>query len=310
MKTIYLLSIGLFLNLTIAQAQNALTYKNEKGDQHLAGPVTIADFKSDTTYANWYNESYESFELQDKKTKWSKNLKDTEVNIYMGTWCGDSQEWVPQFIKLWEALGLNKDQIKITALYDTDEQYKQGPNGEEKGLNIHRVPTFIFKKDGNEYARIVESPSTDLVTDVAQIALGYPSSPNYAAANYLLDLFDQKTIEEIYNNYQDIFYRTYGKVGKYNELNTLGNVLLAADQKKQALVVFQLNTYFFAGNWYTHYKLGETYEKIEENEAALKSYEKAISIKEDHTESLEAIERLKKLVPEASPTEENTSEEE
>ena len=45
----------------------------------------------------------------------------------------------------------------LLKLYDRDEKYKQGPNGEEKGEKIHRVPIFIINRDGKESARIVES---------------------------------------------------------------------------------------------------------------------------------------------------------
>ena len=62
----------------------------------------------------------------------------------MGTWCGDSKEWVPSFLKIWDQLGLDRKKLIFTALYDIDERYKQGPNGEEKGKQIHRVPNFIF----------------------------------------------------------------------------------------------------------------------------------------------------------------------
>jgi len=62
--------------------------------------------------------------------------------------------------------------LEIIALYN-GEKTKQGPNGEEKGMGIHRVPTFIFEQGGKEIARIVEDPATDFETDIAQIALGF-----------------------------------------------------------------------------------------------------------------------------------------
>ena len=60
-----------------------------------------------------------------KKQKWAKNLKNIQVDIYLGTWCGDSKYWVPKFIKLWDELGLNKNQLKLIALYGGKERYKQ-----------------------------------------------------------------------------------------------------------------------------------------------------------------------------------------
>ena len=102
---------------------------------------------------------------------------------------------MPKFVKLWDELGLKRSQLRLLVFTMTKERYKTSPGGEEKGQQIHRVPAFIFKSENIEYARIVESPKNDLITDVAQIALGYPSSPNYEGANYLFKLFDTETFE-------------------------------------------------------------------------------------------------------------------
>ena len=50
-------------------------------------------------------------------------------------------------MKPWDLLGLELAQLEFIALYVDDDRYKQGPNGEEKGKNIHRVPTFIFYEE-------------------------------------------------------------------------------------------------------------------------------------------------------------------
>ena len=131
------------------------------------------------------------------------------------------------------------------ALYDGIEKYKQGPNHEEKGLHIHRVPTFIFKKKGKEYARIVESPRNDLEKDLAQIALGYASEPNYRAATYLLNLFDSTSMEEIWKDVNNHFAEIWRLTGKDSELNTLGYVLDRSGRKDQALLVFQMNSIIY-----------------------------------------------------------------
>ena len=48
----------------------------------------------------------------------------SEVDIYMGTWCGDRNYGL--YFLFWDRCD------------DSDEKYKQGPNGEEKGKNIAR----------------------------------------------------------------------------------------------------------------------------------------------------------------------------
>lgn len=289
LTTFYLLSISLSL------AQGVEFYTNDDGDKHIWGEFPVHQLQEDTTYSTWFNKGYEKFSLEQKELEWTKKLQNKEVDIYLGTWCGDSQEWVPQFLKLWDELGLERDQLRFIALHSSDEKYKQGPNGEEKGLNIHRVPTFIFKEDGNEIGRIVESPSTDLLTDVAQIALGYPSAPNYKGASYFLDLFDKMTMDEVYEDIQNIYNTAYYKVGRSAELNTLGKVLKAGGKNKEASLVFQLNTYYHSSVWYTHNSYAELLTEMENYSEAVKAYEKVISIYPDNEKAKAELERIKPL---------------
>lgn len=307
MKRLLTFTITAIITISALKAQEIQFYNTEEDDKHIWGEFPIDYLKEDTTYSNWYNESYNSFTLEKTDYDWVKNLEDDKVEIYLGTWCGDSQEWVPQFLKLWDELGLSRDQLKFTALYGSGDDYKQGPNGEEEGLNIHRVPTFIFKDDGNEYARIVESPNTDLLTDVAQIALGYPSAPNYRGANYMLQVFDTMSMDEIYKDINNIYRTAYYKVGRYAELNTLGHVLSAADKKKEALLVFQFNTYYYPGNWRAHDSYAELLVEMENYPEAIKEYEKIVSLNPENEEAKAELDRLNKLIPEQKEVEEKAA---
>ena len=178
-------------------------------------------------------------------------------------------------------LDLYRDKLNYTALYDIDEHYKQGPNGEEKGMQIHRVPTFIFKRNGKEIARIVETPQNDLLTDIGQIALGLPSQPNYKAANYLMNLLEEKSVEEVRADLNTYFYKTYDYLGKSGELNTLGNVYLHSDRIEEAILVFEFNFYFFR---YNPYIIG--------------SYAKGLALKGETKKAKEFYERALKIDPE------------
>ena len=178
-------------------------------------------------------------------------------------------------------MGLDRKKLSYTALYDTDERYKQGPNGEEKGLQIHRVPTFIFKRDGKEIARIVETPQNDLLTDIGQIALGLPSKPNYKAANYLMNLLEEKSVEEIRADLNTCFYKTHDHLGKSSELNTLDNVFLRSDRIEEVVLVFEFNSYFFR---YDTYIIG--------------SYAKGVAFQGETKKAKEFYERALKIHPE------------
>jgi len=287
MKSIIFFCSILFSTITIAQP---LSYIDHEGDKHLVGSISIEDLQSDP-YKDWFNSSYE--EGPSEKAKWSKKLKGTEVEVYLGTWCGDSKNWVPKFVKLWDELGLDRNQLDCIALYSDQDRYKQGPSGEEKGKDIHRVPTFIFKENGEEYARIVESPSTDLVTDLAQIALGYAAEPNYMAATYLLDLFKMEEIPAISESLEEHKEEIRRKVMGSSELHTLGNVLLYSDRTEEALVVFQINSMIFPFDPRAHFGVGKTLETLGKSEEAISSYEKALDINPEYTYAEKRLSALK-----------------
>ena len=170
----------------------------------------------------------------------------------------------------------------IIALYDSKEKYKQDPNEEEKGKNIRRVPTFIFKEKGEEFARIVESPRNDLLTDIKQIATGTASKPNYLAASYFLDLFDQVETKEVNKNIREHYNAIYGLTCKSHELNTLGHVYLSAGKIDEAILVFYLNTYLFRyePNFYLNY--GIALEANDELEKAKENFSKALELEPEY----------------------------
>uniref|UniRef100_UPI0040577D57 hypothetical protein n=1 Tax=Roseivirga sp. TaxID=1964215 RepID=UPI0040577D57 len=282
----------IFFILSI-NTQEVNSYQNERGERHLAGKFPIEYLQKDSVFQVWFDKNYAEFAVNKGDNKWKKSLKNTQIDIYLGTWCGDSQKWVPSFLKLWDELGLDRKQLTFIALYDGDENYKQGPNREEKDLKIHRVPTFIFKKDDKEYARIVESPRNDLQTDLAQIAMGYPSEPNYRAATYLLDLFEEKPLQEIYTEANAHLNEVYHLVGKSGELHTLGRVLTSSDRLDQGLLVLQFNTII---NPYTPAVLNryaDALAKKGQHEMAIATFEKVLQIAPKDENALAQLEKLK-----------------
>ena len=276
------------------KAQSPLTYQNESGETHLAGPVSIADLRSEP-FRSWFDESYAQMSVPEELPKWRKQLKNVQVDIYMGTWCGDSKRWVPRLIKLWEALGLHPKDLTICALYGGEDRYKQGPNGEERGKKIHRVPTFIFKKAGAECARIVESPVTDLQRDLAQIALGYPPEPNYRAAQYLMDTFEKASTQEIMDAGEEHIDVVGGLVGSPSELNTLGYVYLRSGRIEEALATFQLNTLCYGYVPSMHYHYARALEKAGNLEKAILAYEKVLASDYREKEAQDRLTALKEL---------------
>jgi tetratricopeptide (TPR) repeat protein len=170
--------------------------------------------------------------------------------------------------------------------------YKQGPNGEEKGKLIHRVPSFIFKNKGEEFARIVEFPVNDLETDLAQIALGYESEPNYRAATYLLELFDADSLDSIYKNVQTHFNNVYRLVGKEKELNTLGNVFKYSNRIPESLLTFEINSVIFPYSPDVLNSYAEALLENEQKDRALQLFKRVVGLEPAYESAIEKIKLL------------------
>ncbi|MEO0732010.1 MAG: hypothetical protein AAFZ52_04190 [Bacteroidota bacterium] len=265
---------------TCVRAQTPQTYTNDDGDTHLVGSLQVADLQR-APYAEWYAKNTELDQPMSAVPEWADRLKDVSVEIFLGTWCGDSKTWVPRFVTLWQDLGLDPEQLDFIGLYGRGDQYKQGPSHEETGRKIHRVPTFVFTREGEEIARIVERPRTDLVTDVAQIALGHPAAPRYAAANYLLDVLADTPADSIDAHLREHFGIIRRDIGSTSELNTLGYVLLRAGRIDAAVLAFRINAFVFR-----------------HSPNILDSYAEGLLAKGETAAALQLYERVLELTPE------------
>lgn len=93
------------------------------------------------------------------------NLEGITITLVLGTWCSDSKEQVPRFYKV-----LNGVSFDLTRLRQICVDSSKSPCGVDiSDLDIVKVPTFIFFKDGKELGRIIETPVTSLEKDMLMI---------------------------------------------------------------------------------------------------------------------------------------------
>ncbi|MBW8244551.1 thioredoxin family protein [Muricauda oceani] len=152
----------------------------ENGRQLLVGKINLEGLQSQP-YGSWFQNKYDNYHPDDTMvTLFKEKLSEYNTKLFLGTWCGDSKRESPRFIKILEAADFPMEQLEIIALDYRKGHYKTSPTGEEKGLNIIKVPTIIFFKDGKEVNRIVESPLETLEEDIAQIVFEKDYVPNYA----------------------------------------------------------------------------------------------------------------------------------
>ncbi|NDV16818.1 thiol reductase thioredoxin [Muricauda sp. TY007] len=179
MKKVFITLLMLCIACVSAQEFNR-EITTENGLKFLVGQINLDGLQSQP-YNNWFQNRYESYHPDETMVAlFKEKLAEYDIKLFLGTWCGDSKRESPRFIKILEATDFPMEQLEIIALDYRKGHYKTSPTGEEKGLNIIKVPTIIFFKDGKEVNRIVESPQETLEEDIAQIVFKKDYVPNYA----------------------------------------------------------------------------------------------------------------------------------
>ena len=119
------------------------------------------------TSLEWQN-NYKNYQVDESfldtlKAKTGDNLK---IDVYLGSWCSDSLNHVPAFIKIMAAA-----QIQDTAVnyFEVDKKPNKNVKYYVKELKVEKVPTFIFSRRGKELGRIVENPTNSLIEDIVEI---------------------------------------------------------------------------------------------------------------------------------------------
>jgi thiol-disulfide isomerase/thioredoxin len=98
-----------------------------------------------------------------------KISKDLSIEIFLGTWCGDSRREVPHFFKIIDEL--DTDLFNNVQLWAVDRSKKIPGSDLAENRNIKYVATFIIYSDDVELGRIIEVPEKTLEEDMLRIIL-------------------------------------------------------------------------------------------------------------------------------------------
>ncbi|WP_299228649.1 thioredoxin family protein [uncultured Psychroserpens sp.] len=293
MKNYFLLFVvACFSATTIAQSINDEININEESP-FLLGKINKDGLMSEN-YNHWFSKNYETYELDQATIKLlTSKLKDYNIKLFMGTWCGDSKKEVPRFYKIIEACNFPKDQLTVIALSKKPYMYKQSPNHEEAGLNIHRVPTFIFYKDRKEVNRIVEHPIETLEKDILNIVTKNTYKSNYQIVETVNAILKDDGLNGLKKQSKRLVKTYDNKVTSMYELNTYGRILYASNKLDEAIEVFKLNTQLFPDNPRTFMSLANTLGISGYSKKAIQTLKDAIEKFPDDNDLLENLEALK-----------------
>jgi thiol-disulfide isomerase/thioredoxin len=286
MKIIFTLAFSAMMGIALSQQ----TYLDKSKQKHLIGQFNVQAFKADTAYSTWYNKNYAAYQTDEKAIAQLKPLLNnkTKLQIFMGTWCGDSKREVPKFIKVLEQIGFTN--YELIGTYDTDSLYKVSPTHEEKGLNIFRVPTFLVYKDGKEMNRIIEFPKESLEKDLIQILQSKSYTPNYNIGHTIDQYFVNKNYNDsiIDKNAKQLKGRTFSQ----SELNAKGYVELRKGNIDYAIAIFRLNARLY-NNLDAYDSLAEAYTKNKEDKKAMALWQ--YMAEESNAINKKALAEMKKL---------------
>ena len=144
---------------------NQKVFDSESNKEIMIGYCSFAGI-TDTTYNSAYKSEYKAFSPDKEISDQLYSLLDgVTVTIVMGTWCSDSREQVPRFMKLLDISGYT---VPDPILICVDRNKKAGDVSLE-GMDILKIPVFIIYYDGRELGRIIETPKTTMEKDLLEI---------------------------------------------------------------------------------------------------------------------------------------------
>ena len=150
------------------EPMNVLVPDEEDGGEMLLGMIDANGLQKEQ-FESWYDTNFQEHELDlTTITAIKPGLNDISIQVFMGTWCEDSQLLVPALFKVLDASDYDFSKVEMIAV-DHD---KKTPEGYEEDYNIEYVPTIIFNKEGKEIGRIVEYAQETLEKDMYAILSG------------------------------------------------------------------------------------------------------------------------------------------
>ena len=90
------------------------------------------------------------------------------IEVFMGTWCSDSQREVPKLLRI--VSDLKTQGVELPATFYALDRSKQKPANLVAGKDVQKVATFIYYRGDRELGRIVERPQGVFEDDLLALA--------------------------------------------------------------------------------------------------------------------------------------------
>jgi thiol-disulfide isomerase/thioredoxin len=231
-------------------------------------------------FSKWFTPGYESYQPNTAVVTSLKkqSFNNITIEVFFGSWCGDSKREVPRFLKLMNEISFPEKKIKLIGLGNGDSLYKQSPQQEEMGKGVFRVPVFVIYKNGVEINRINEFPVFSLEKDLLAILSNQSYTSNYHSFAFVQKWLNDGTLADENITAASLAQQLRLSVKDEHELNSLGYLLLKLENKKEALRIFQTNAYLYPESANVISSLGEGYLETGDYKKAVSILERALEL--------------------------------
>jgi len=161
---IWILIMGAFA-CTYGQDFNRVVF-DEKAQKDVMKGFCDEEGLKTTVWSDFYETAYNSYQPDMERIILLMPLmQGVKIVVTLGTWCGDSKQHVPAFLRILSELKFDVANLTIIAL---DRNFDSGEQG-IRPYDTEKVPTFIFFSGDVELGRIIETPDGTLEEHMMKI---------------------------------------------------------------------------------------------------------------------------------------------
>jgi len=260
----------------------------------LVGTVTRADLK-EAPFSEWFDREYRNYEpVMETVRALAGHIDSVSVEIYFGSWCGDSKREVPRMMRVLDLAGLDEGQLSLVALSDRPMEFMKAPGNPQVGALVHRTPTFIVRRGGKEIGRIVETATTTLEGDLLAIVEGRAPLPKFGAEALVYRLVLDHSGEEA----EDALRKAGARILELGDPGSLWHYaefdLLKNDRAHEARAVIELYLQVEPKSVRGHLILSDALAALGHKDEALAAVGRALELEPRNERALRAAEALRR----------------
>ena len=292
----------LCLALFFVPAHHAVVAQEESEEPpKLLGRCTVEQLGQEP-FVEWFRSGYDEYEPNPAVLRALRSVdrQGAVVTVFFGTWCGDSRREVPRMLKVFDEMGLPRDAVDLVAVDSGDDMHKRSPGGEERGLEIYRVPSLVVRRGATEVARLVEFPVLSLERDLLAMLSGAPYEPNYRSYPVIRRWLAEGLLHDGNVSARGLANEVRPLVATEGELAAAATILLERGDTREAIKLAEVNCALHRESASCFARLAEARLRAGDADAAREAAQNALRLNTspDHVEKL--VDLLERTGPHAA----------